>query len=111
MDDFKRIFIKRPHVVILGAGATVDAFPDGDKRGKHSALSTTRESYELYDDFYVSSLAKAPRRSVECYFKRYIGGWWGTPKISLVKDMSFKTLQKELKPLLVNEILNNYSEI
>jgi hypothetical protein len=25
---------KRPHVVILGAGASVDAFPNGDKYGK-----------------------------------------------------------------------------
>lgn len=74
-------------------------------------ISTTRGSYELYDDFYDSLLAEAPRRSVECYFKRYIGGWWGTPKISLSKEVSFETLKHKFYPLFVNESLNNYSEI
>ncbi|MDD4590193.1 MAG: hypothetical protein PHG06_07165 [Parabacteroides sp.] len=51
MEEFRRIFIKRPHVVILGAGATVDAFPDGDKRGKHSGLM-----HNMIDVFDLKSL-------------------------------------------------------
>lgn len=38
MDELREIFIKRPHVVILGAGATIDSLPNGDKNGQPSAL-------------------------------------------------------------------------
>ena len=33
-----RTFSSRPHLVILGAGATVDAIPNGDKNGKRSSV-------------------------------------------------------------------------
>ena len=33
-----KTFIKRPHLVIIGAGATMDAIPNGDKNGKRSSV-------------------------------------------------------------------------
>lgn len=74
-------------------------------------ISTTRGHYELYDNFFESLLAKAPRRSVECYFKRNVEGWWGSPTISLSENMSFKDIHKELSPLIIAEIQNNFDVI
>ncbi|MBX8571918.1 hypothetical protein K5D36_19795 [Pseudomonas cichorii] len=37
-DEFERIMKDRPHVVILGAGATMAAIPDGDKNGRRSSV-------------------------------------------------------------------------
>lgn len=37
-EEVLRLENKRPHVVILGAGATIDAIPDGDKNGKKSSV-------------------------------------------------------------------------
>ena len=34
MDDYETIMKKRPHVVLLGAGASCAALPKGDKYGK-----------------------------------------------------------------------------
>lgn len=36
--EFESFFKKKPHVVILGAGATVAAIPNGDKRGRKSSV-------------------------------------------------------------------------
>lgn len=36
--EFQRIMKNRPHVVILGAGATVAAIPNGDKNGRKSSV-------------------------------------------------------------------------
>ena len=32
--NYKRYILERPHIVILGAGATMAAIPNGDKNGK-----------------------------------------------------------------------------
>lgn len=36
--EFQRIMKERPHVVILGAGATIAAIPNGDKNGRKSSV-------------------------------------------------------------------------
>lgn len=36
--EYQRLMKNRPHVVILGAGATIAAIPDGDKNGKKSSV-------------------------------------------------------------------------
>lgn len=36
--EFQRLMKDRPHVVILGAGATMAAIPEGDKNGKKSSV-------------------------------------------------------------------------
>lgn len=36
--EYQRLMKNRPHVVILGAGATMAAIPDGDKNGKKSSV-------------------------------------------------------------------------
>lgn len=73
--------------------------------------SSARWHYELLDDFFKSKLAEAPRRSVECYYKQDIEGWWGSPKLSLSKGLTFKTLKLLLQPLLDNEIHNDFKVI
>lgn len=74
-------------------------------------ISTTNGTYNLYGDFFDSLLAKAPRRSVEYYFKQYIEGWWGLPTISLSKEISFEMLNQQIHPLLVKEKQNDFSVI
>jgi hypothetical protein len=38
LDEYERIVKSRPHVIILGAGATMAAIPNGDKNGKRSSV-------------------------------------------------------------------------
>lgn len=37
-DDTYKAFASRPHLVIVGAGATIDSIPNGDKNGQRSAV-------------------------------------------------------------------------
>lgn len=37
-NEFERLMKNRPHVVILGAGATMAAIPGGDKNGRRSSV-------------------------------------------------------------------------
>lgn len=37
-ENYRRYILGRPHVVILGAGATMAAIPNGDKNGKHCSV-------------------------------------------------------------------------
>ena len=37
-DDTYKAFASRPHLVIVGAGATIDSIPNGDKNGQQSAV-------------------------------------------------------------------------
>ena len=37
-DEQNNVFVERPHLVVLGAGASRAAFPDGDKNGKRLPL-------------------------------------------------------------------------
>ncbi len=37
-DDTYKAFASRPHLVIVGAGATIDPIPNGDKNGQQSAV-------------------------------------------------------------------------
>lgn len=36
--NYKRYILERPHIVILGAGATMAAIPNGDKNGKRCSV-------------------------------------------------------------------------
>lgn len=38
LKDYERLMKQRPHVVLLGAGATMAAIPNGDKNGKKSSV-------------------------------------------------------------------------
>jgi len=40
-----------------------------------------------------------PRRSIDGYTKRNIGGWWGTSKISLKENLSWDEMECMLMPL------------
>jgi len=37
-NEYERLMKNRPHVVILGAGATMAAIPNGDKNGRKSSV-------------------------------------------------------------------------
>lgn len=37
-ENYKRYVLGRPHIVILGAGATMAAIPNGDKNGKRCSV-------------------------------------------------------------------------
>lgn len=37
-NEYERLMKNRPHVVILGAGATIAAIPNGDKNGRKSSV-------------------------------------------------------------------------
>ena len=37
-ENYKRYILERPHIVILGAGATMAAIPNGDKNGKRCSV-------------------------------------------------------------------------
>lgn len=37
-EKYRRYILGRPHIVILGAGATMAAIPNGDKNGKHCSV-------------------------------------------------------------------------
>ena len=37
-ENYRRYILGRPHIVILGAGATMAAIPNGDKNGKHCSV-------------------------------------------------------------------------
>lgn len=59
--------------------------------------------YEIHESFYDSYLAKSPRRTVECLYKRNNGGWWDDSKINFKKEDSWDDVQKKLIPLLMEE--------
>lgn len=42
--NFEELMKKRPHVVILGAGASCAAIPNGDKNGKKISAMNSKSS-------------------------------------------------------------------
>lgn len=74
-------------------------------------FSLTNGHYSKVDSFYNSSLAKAPRRTIQCQYRRSIEGWWGRPKIQFSEQETFESVATLLNPLLVNEEQGNYAII
>lgn len=66
-------------------------------------VSDTQCQLNVIDSFYDSYLAQSPRRSVECHYKRNIGGWWEDPSISFIENMTFEEVEDLLRPLLTEE--------
>lgn len=66
--------------------------------------------YEIFDSFFESELAKAPRRSTELVAKKNIDGWWGSSSIYFDKRVtSFEELNDLIIPLLKAEAYNDFS--
>jgi hypothetical protein len=104
-----------------------EAFGDGiryldyieviDKLKSHSQLSETWSyfgehtnwGFKTFQTFFDSMLSEFPRRSVEGYTKRYIGGWWGSSSIILQKHNSMDELYKSLLPLIEDESKGIYN--
>lgn len=78
---------------------------------EHENLSNTwREfindsscNYHIHDSFYESYLANSPRRSVECFYKRNMSGWWGDSKIKFKKEDSWNDIKERIMFLLAEE--------
>ena len=50
-------------------------------------------NYHIHDSFYESYLANSPRRSVECFYKRNMTGWWGDSTIKFKKEDSWNDIK------------------
>lgn len=62
----------------------------------------------IVNSFYDSSLAKAPRRTMQYQYKQLIEGWWGQPEITFSDQDSFESISVYLKPLLDSELQGDY---
>lgn len=71
-------------------------------------FSQTNYHADIVDSFYDSSLAIAPRRTIQYKYKQFIEGWWGQPKISFSDNGTFESTKKLLKPLLENELHEDF---
>ena len=79
----------------------------------HNELSNTWQdfihdsscTYKIHDSFYGSYLAKFPRRTVECLYKRKMMGWWGESDINLKEHESWREVETNLLPLFYEEEL------
>jgi hypothetical protein len=88
-----------------------------DKYKDHSQLSATWSyfgehtnwGFKTCHTFFESLLTEFPRRSVEGYTKRNIGGWWGSSSIKLQKHNSMDELDKSLVPLIEDESKGIYN--
>ena len=60
-DEQNNVFVERPHLVVLGAGASRAAFPDGDKNGKRLPLMADFGRYTR-SSFVVDLLGRQSRR-------------------------------------------------
>lgn len=89
--ELKKIFVGRPHVILLGAGASRAAFPQGDKTGlklplmsdfaeilglghilkKFGVDYTGRNFEEVYSDLYEQVEHKEARDEIEDHIRNY----------------------------------------
>ena len=71
-------------------------------------FSLTNGHYDIVDSFYDSSLAEAPRRTLQYQYKRFFEGYWGVPKVHFSEQDSFESTAILLAPLLENEQYGDY---
>ena len=67
-------------------------------------IKGTHGFYKIFDSFFNSLLAKAPRRTVEFYVKQNLAdSWWGESKIQFKDGLSFDEIKKIVQPLISDE--------
>ncbi len=67
-------------------------------------IKGTHGFYKIFDSFFNSLLAKAPRRTVEFYVKQNLAdSWWGESKIQFKDGLSFDEIKKIVQPLILDE--------
>lgn len=67
-EEFLRIRRSRPHLVILGAGASIEAIVDGDKNGRHiSAMNNFLKELKLEDILSECSLSTQSNNLEDIY--------------------------------------------
>ena len=74
-------------------------------------IKETNYHYKVIDSFWDSCFIEFPRRTVEGYVKRNIKQWWGGSNVTLKKCSSIDELQELLKPLLYNELHDNFEVV
>lgn len=67
-------------------------------------IKGTHGFYKIFDSFFNSLLAKAPRRTVEFYVKQNLAdSWWGESEIQFKDGLSFDEIKKIVQPLILDE--------
>ena len=74
-------------------------------------FAVVNDNMNIVNSFYNSSLAVAPRRTIQYQYKKDIDGWWGLPTISLQESDSFESVEALLMPLLENEEKEIYNVV
>lgn len=59
--------------------------------------------FDIHESFYDSYLANSPRRTVECFYKRNMTGWWDDSMIKFLEDENWIEVQERFSPLLEEE--------
>lgn len=84
-DEIAQIQMGRPHVVILGAGASLAAFPQGDRNGKRlPVMNNFIEVLDLSDLFHRAGIDFRGRNFEEIYDQLY-------------RDEKYSNLRQELE--------------
>lgn len=63
----------------------------------------TNYHFSILKSLENTLLWEFPRRSIEGYTKRYIGGWWGSSKLTLKENLSWDEIEDLVQPLLEQE--------
>lgn len=74
-------------------------------------FSKTNYHYNITGSFFKSSLAEAPRRTIQYQHRQFIEGWWGQPSIAFTENHSFESVKEMLQPLFEDEIKGTLSVI
>lgn len=77
--------------------------------------SNVHNHLRIFDSYFDTYLAEFPRRSVEGYAKRNIGGWWGSSNLSFSKrrgcNYTINELHVHLAPLFGVDALDSLTDI
>lgn len=74
-------------------------------------FSKTNYHQSFEESFFDSSLAKAPRRTIQFQHKQFVEGWWEEPSIYFTEEDTFNSAAEKLKELLDDESKGVYSVI
>jgi len=132
--ELKKIIVHRPHVVILGAGTSRAAFPQGDKNGVKLPLMcdfveilglnrilekfgidyTSRNFEEVYSDLYEQPEYKEARDEIEDHIRNYFAGMELPDPPTLYDHLVLSLREKDLiatfnwDPFLFQACARNY---
>lgn len=79
-DQIAKPFFGRPHLVILGAGASIAALPDGDRYGRSLPVMATLSSVVGLDELFVAHGLPTPGPSIEAVYSDLVSAG-GEPRL------------------------------